>query len=159
MSQANGVSDMKVIVFQLKEKEYAIPVHQVRGIEKVLHITRVPNAAHYIKGVINLRGVVTPIIDLRARFDIEEAEYSEENRIIIVSLEDLEVGLVVDTANDVIDIPNDSIEPQPGVAGTEEAEFITGVAKLEKRLLILINLEKILMPDKNRVRERPGDGM
>lgn len=155
MSQAIGLSDMKVIVFQLKEKEYAIPVNQVRSIEKVLHITRVPNAVHYVKGVINLRGVVTPIIDLRARFDLEEEEYSEGTRIIIVSLEDLEVGLVVDAANDVIDIPNENIEPQPDVVGTDEAEFITGVAKLEKRLLILIDLEKVLVADK--VVDRHGD--
>ncbi|MEH6942155.1 chemotaxis protein CheW [Bacillus sp. JJ722] len=155
MSQEIGLSDMKVIVFQLKKKEYAIPVNQVRSIEKVLHITRVPNAVHYVKGVINLRGVVTPIIDLRARFDLEEEEYTESTRIIIVSLEDLEVGLVVDAANDVIDIPNDNIEPQPEVVGTDEAEFITGVAKLEKRLLILIDLEKILVADK--VVDRHGD--
>ncbi|WP_042348893.1 chemotaxis protein CheW [Bacillus massiliigorillae] len=154
MSQAIGLSDMKVIVFQLKEKEYAIPVSQVRAIEKVLHITRVPNAVHYVKGVINLRGVVTPIIDLRARFNLDE-EYSDGTRIIIVSLDDLEVGLVVDAANDVIDIPSENIEPQPGVVGTDEADFITGVAKLEKRLLILIDLEKILIPDK--VVDRHGD--
>lgn len=155
MSQAIGLSDVKVIVFQLKEKEYAIPVSQVTAIEKVLHITRVPNAVRYVKGVINLRGVVTPIIDLRARFDIEEEPYNEGTRIIIVSLDDLEVGLVVDAANDVLDIPNENIEPQPEVVGTEEAEFITGVAKLDKRLLILLDLEKILVPGK--VRDRHGD--
>jgi len=135
---------MKVVVFQLKEKEYAIPIQQVRGIEKILHITRVPNTAHFVKGVINLRGVVTPIIDLRARFDIEESDYTDDSRIIIVNFDDLEVGLIVDIANDVIDIPSASIEPQPEVVGTEEAEFITGVAKIEKRLLILIDLKKVL---------------
>jgi purine-binding chemotaxis protein CheW len=138
---------MKVIVFQISEKEYAIPVHMVRAIEKGLHITRVPRTAPFVKGVINLRGVVTPIIDLRARFEIEETEYTESTRIIIVSLEDMEVGLIVDAANDVIDIPSTSIEPQPEVVGTVEAEYISGVAKIEKRLMILVNLEKILNPD------------
>jgi purine-binding chemotaxis protein CheW len=137
---------VKVIVFQIKQKEYAIPVHQVRAIEKVLHITRVPRTVPYVKGVINLRGVVTPIVDLRSRFEIEETEYSESTRIIIVSLEDMEVGLIVDSANDVIDIPNSSIEPQPDVVGTMEAEYISGVAKIDKRLLILINLDKVLNP-------------
>ncbi|RFU61548.1 chemotaxis protein CheW [Peribacillus glennii] len=138
--------EIKVIVFQIKEKEYAIPVNQVRAIEKVLHITRVPKTARFVKGVINLRGVVTPIIDLRARFEIEETEYTESTRIIIVSLEDMEVGLVVDAANDVVDIPAANIEPQPEVVGTVEAEYISGVAKVEKRLMILVNLEKILNP-------------
>lgn len=146
MSQELGLTDMKVIVFQLKEKEYAIPVSQVRAIEKIEHITRVPNTINFVKGVINLRGLITPIIDLRVRFDLEEKEYTDSTRIIIVTLEDLEVGLIVDTANDVIDVPSKDIEPQPDVVGTEEAEFIIGVAKIEKRLLILIDLEKILNP-------------
>ncbi|WP_108669673.1 chemotaxis protein CheW [Peribacillus acanthi] len=139
-------AESKVIVFQLNGKEYAIPVSQVRSIEKVQHITRVPRTVNFVKGVINLRGLVTPIIDLRSRFDMEEAPYSESTRIIIVSLTDMDVGLIVDAANDVIDIPLSNIEPQPEVVGTIEADFINGVAKIEKRLLILINLEKVLHP-------------
>lgn len=144
MTQTTNLAAMKVVVFQLKEKEYAIPIQQVRGIEKILHITRVPNTAHFVKGVINLRGVVTPIIDLRARFDIEESPLTDESRIIIVHIDDLEVGLIVDIANDVIDIPSVNLEPQPEVVGTEEAAFITAVAKIDKRLLILIDLKKVL---------------
>ncbi|MBX9954798.1 MULTISPECIES: chemotaxis protein CheW [Peribacillus] len=136
--------DMKVIVFQIKDKEYAIPVDKVSGIEKLLHITRVPKALKFVKGVINLRGVITPIIDLRVRFDFEEVEYDESTRIIIVILDDMEVGLIVDSANDVLDIPVESIEPQPEVVGHLASEYISGVAKIEKRLLVLINLEKAL---------------
>ena len=136
--------DMKVIVFQIKDKEYAIPVNKVSGIEKLLHITRIPKALKFVKGVINLRGVITPIIDLRVRFDFEEVEYDESTRIIIVILDDMEVGLIVDSANDVLDIPVESIEPQPEVVGHLASEYISGVAKIEKRLLVLINLEKAL---------------
>ncbi|MBT2649594.1 chemotaxis protein CheW [Bacillus sp. ISL-34] len=136
--------DMKVIVFQIKDKEYAIPVDKVSGIEKILHITRVPKAVKFVKGVINLRGVITPIIDLRVRFGFEEVEYDESTRIIIVILDDMEVGLIVDSANDVLDIPVESIEPQPEVVGHLASEYISGVAKIEKRLLVLINLEKAL---------------
>ncbi|MFS0763184.1 MULTISPECIES: chemotaxis protein CheW [Peribacillus] len=136
--------DMKVIVFQIKDKEYAIPVDKVSGIEKILHITRVPKAVKFVKGVINLRGVITPIIDLRVRFGFEEVEYDESTRIIIVILDDMEVGLIVDSANDVLDIPVESIEPQPEVVGHLASEYISGVAKIEKRLLVLINMEKAL---------------
>ncbi|MBO0996859.1 chemotaxis protein CheW [Bacillus sp. SD075] len=136
--------DMKVIVFQIKDKEYAIPVDKVSGIEKLLHITRVPKAVKFVKGVINLRGVITPIIDLRVRFGFEEVEYDESTRVIIVILDDMEVGLIVDSANDVLDIPMESIEPQPEVVGHMASEYISGVAKIEKRLLVLINLEKAL---------------
>ncbi|CAK6472399.1 chemotaxis protein CheW [Peribacillus castrilensis] len=147
--------DMKVIVFQIKDKEYAIPVDKVSGIEKLLHITRVPKALKFVKGVINLRGVITPIIDLRVRFDFEEVEYDESTRIIIVILDDMEVGLIVDSANDVLDIPVESIEPQPEVVGHLASEYISGVAKIEKRLLVLINLEKALSLDmtENMLRE------
>lgn len=138
------VEDIKLIVFQLKEKEYAIPVSKVYSIEKIEHITRVPGVTKYIKGVINLRGVVTPIIDLRLRFDIGEEVYSDSTRVIIVALEDMEVGLIVDAANDVIDVKVGSIEPQPEVVGVTEAEYISGVAKIDKRLLILLDLEKVL---------------
>jgi purine-binding chemotaxis protein CheW len=139
--------EVKVIVFQLQDEEYGIPVHQVRSIEKMQHITRVPRTAPFVKGVINLRGVVTPIIDLRVRFELEEQAYTDSTRIIIVALDHMEVGLIVDAANDVIDIPVSFIEPRPEVVGNVEVEYITGVAKVDKRLIILLNLEKVLTRD------------
>lgn len=139
--------EIKVIVFQIKDKEYAIPVDRVSGIEKLLYITRVPKTLPFIKGVINLRGVITPVIDLRIRFGFEKVSYDEATRIIIVVIDGMEVGLIVDSANDVLDIPVTSIEPQPEVVGHMAAEFISGVAKIEKRLLILVHLEKTLSLD------------
>ncbi|HZH62332.1 MAG TPA: chemotaxis protein CheW [Metabacillus sp.] len=136
--------DLKVIVFQLEDEEYGIPVQQVRSIEKVQHITRVPRTAPYIKGVINLRGVVTPIIDLRKRFGLQELEDTESTRMIIVSKDDIEVGFIVDAANDVIDIHSDIIEPAPEVVGSVEVEYVLGVAKLDKRLIVMIDLEEVL---------------
>ncbi|MET3318416.1 UNVERIFIED_ORG: purine-binding chemotaxis protein CheW [Peribacillus simplex] len=156
MSTTNLVQDMKVIVFQIKDKEYAIPVDKVSGIEKLLHITRVPKAVQLVKGVINLRGVITPIIDLRVRFGLEELEYNDSTRIIVVILDDMEVGLIVDFANDVLDIPVDSIEPQPEVVGHSASEYISGVAKIEKRLLVLINLEKALSLEVNENMRKEG---
>jgi purine-binding chemotaxis protein CheW len=147
MSEKGKATDLKVIVFQLGDEEYGVPVGQVRSIEKLQHITRVPKTVKFVKGVINLRGVVTPIIDLRTRFDLEERDYSEVTRIIIVSLEDMEVGLIVDGANDVIDIPINAIEPPSEVVGVVEANYIEGVVKLEKRLLILLRLDTVLNPE------------
>lgn len=143
----NLVSDLKVIVFQLNDKEYGVPVSQVKSIEKIMHITRVPHTNPFVKGVMNLRGVVTPLLDLRVRFGIGEQAYSEGTRVIIVSVEDKEVGLIVDGANDVIDIPTSMIEPPPEVVGIAAEGFIDGVANLDKRLLILIDLNKILESD------------
>ena len=142
--------DLKVIVFQLQDEEYGIPVQQVRSIEKVQHITRVPRTASYIKGVINLRGVVTPIIDLRKRFGLKVLDDTESTRMIIVSKEDMEVGFIVAAANDVIDIHQDIIEPAPEVVGAVEVEYIQGVAKLDKRLIVMIDLEQVLKSNDER---------
>ncbi|MCT8139841.1 chemotaxis protein CheW [Anaerobacillus sp. CMMVII] len=144
MVEANNVAEMKVIVFQLQDEEYGIEVEYVRSIERVQHITRVPKTPDFVKGVINLRGVVTPIIDLRNRFGLEDLETTDSTRMIIVAVDHMEVGLIVDAANDVIDIPIEAIEPPPQVVGGVEADYLRGVAKLAKRLLILLNLDKVL---------------
>lgn len=149
MTELNGLTSrgvLKVIAFQLMEKEYAIEIDVVESIEKLISITKVPRTPSYVYGVINLRGVVTPIVDLRERFGLELKPFDESSSIIIVALEDFEVGLIVDDANDVIDIPADSIGPQPEVVGSVESEFIAGVAKVDKRLLVMLNLEKVLEP-------------
>lgn len=138
------LQEQKVVVFSLNEKEYAIDVQHIVAIENMLHITRVPHVPKFIKGVINLRGVIIPIIDLRIRFGVEEANYNQNTRIIIVSLADKEVGLIVDEANDVMNIQIDEIESQPDVIGTEKQNYITGVVKQNNRLLILLKLDKIL---------------
>ncbi|SFF70771.1 purine-binding chemotaxis protein CheW [Halobacillus alkaliphilus] len=137
-------SFLKVIVFQLNEEEYTIPVHQVGSIERIMAITRVPGTAPFVKGVINLRGVVTPIIDLGERLGMESTRITEQTRIITVKIGDLAVGLIVEGANDVLDINQELIEPSPEAIGTEDLEFIQGVVHLEQRLLVLLNLEKVL---------------
>jgi purine-binding chemotaxis protein CheW len=136
--------EMKVIVFQLNDEEYCVPVSEVRSIEKLQHITRVPRTAPYVRGVINLRGVVTPIVDLRTRFQLGQAADNESTRIIIVALKDMEVGLIVDAANDVIDIDSATVEPPPEVVGGIESDYLKGVIKIERRLLILLNLPRVL---------------
>lgn len=141
----NGMAKVrKVIVFQLQNEEYAVSVKQVGSIERVEPITRVPQTADFVKGVINMRGVVTPIIDLRTRFGLEETNHGEATRIIIVHMNDMEVGLIVDAANDVIDVPENMIEPAPEVLGTVDIDYIEGVAKLNDRLVILLDLQKVL---------------
>ncbi|GBF11623.1 MAG: chemotaxis protein CheW [Tepidibacillus sp.] len=149
-------SEIKFIVFRLGSEEYGVDVQQVKSIERMEHITRVPNTPPFVKGVINLRGVVIPIIDLRRRFSIEQKDYNESTRIIIVNVEEMEVGLIVDAANDVIDIPVQAIEPPPKVVGAVEAIYLRGVAKLANRLLILLNLDKVLNVDEMKELEKFG---
>ena len=108
-----------MIVFALGKEEYGVEVEKVKTIERMQPLTHVPNAPEFIKGVINLRGVVTPIIDLRGRFGFAESEYTDITRIIIVAVEDIEVGLIVDSANDVIDIDSDQIDTPPEIVGRD----------------------------------------
>ncbi|MCP3026100.1 chemotaxis protein CheW [Halobacillus sp. A5] len=148
---------MKVIVFQLGREEYAIPVHQVGSIERVMHITRVPRTAPFVEGVINLRGVVTPIIDLRKRFGIENYASNDNTRIIIAAIENMDVGLIVDAANDVLDFEVDAIEPPPEVIDSVEAGYVSGVVKVEQRLFILLDLSKVLSVDEMKEIEEIED--
>ncbi|TJY43170.1 purine-binding chemotaxis protein CheW [Cohnella pontilimi] len=137
--------ELKVIVFTLANEEYGIEVDKVRYIERMLPITRVPKTPSFVKGVINLRGVVVPVIDLRGRFGLAETEPTESSRIIIVAANDMEIGFIVDSANDVSDVMSDSIEVPPEVVGGVKAKYLSGVAKLdENRLLILLNLTEVL---------------
>ncbi|MFC7679585.1 chemotaxis protein CheW [Paenibacillus sp. GCM10028914] len=137
--------EIKVIVFKLGSEEYGIEVDKVQTIERLMPITRVPKTYAFIKGVINLRGVVIPVIDLRGRFGLPEAEHTDQTRIIIVSVNEMEVGFIVDSASDVIDLNNDNIDSPPEVVGGVKAKYLRGVAKIgEERLLVMLNLSEVL---------------
>lgn len=137
--------ELKVIVFALGDEEYGVEVDKVRTIERMQPLTRVPKTPAFIKGVINLRGVVTPVIDLRGRFQLPESDYTENSRIIIVGVGDLEVGMIVDAASDVIDVNTDEIEDPPEIVGGIKAKYLRGVAKVsDQRLLVMLNLEEVL---------------
>lgn len=142
--------ELKVIVFALANEEYGIEVDKVRTIERLSPITRVPKTPSFIKGVINLRGIVVPVIDLRGRFSLSETAQTENSRIIVVAVADLEVGFIVDSANDVIDIDTDTIDKPPEIVGGVKAKYLRGIAKLgENRLLIMLNLSEVL--NKNEI--------
>ncbi|MBJ9990234.1 MULTISPECIES: chemotaxis protein CheW [Paenibacillus] len=137
--------DIKVIVFKLGSEEYGIEVDKVQTIERMLPITRVPKTYTFVRGVINLRGVVIPVIDLRGRFGLPETEHTDQTRIIIVVVGEMEVGFIVDSANDVIDLNRDRIETPPEVVGGIKARYLDGVAKIgDDRLLIMLNLSEVL---------------
>lgn len=144
----------KVIVFELKEQKYGIDIKEVHYIERLDNITGVPRTSAFIKGLINLRGQVVPVIDLQERLHIGEAAYTDETRVLIVKLQDVQLGLIVDRATDVIDIESKIIEPTPQIIGEVSSAFLKGVAKLESGLLVLLDLESILdLEELNEVQE------
>lgn len=137
--------EFKAIVFTLAHESYGIEVDKVRTIERMSPITRVPKTPPFVKGVINLRGAVVPVIDLRGRFGLPEKEPDDMTRIVIVAVADMEVGFIVDSATDVIDLTDDMVEDPPEAVGGVKAKYLRGVAKLpDGRLLVLLNLAEVL---------------
>lgn len=134
----------KMIVFKVNHKEYTISVSEVMSIEKWQEPTRVPGVEPYICGVINLRGVVTPVIDLRKRIGAPGDDITDETRIIIITYQDIEVGWVVDEANDVITVEEHEIESAPETVGKDGRQWIKGIVKQGSRLLNLIDSEAVL---------------
>lgn len=134
--------EQKWVVFQLEQNAYGIDVQSVRSIERVIPITRIPNAAPYVKGVINLRGVVTPVIDLRTRLGFEEIEGTEETRIIIATLEHGDAGFIVDRANEVVEAIDVRIEPLTDQK-QEEINYLTAIAKGEDQLFSLLEPNRL----------------
>jgi purine-binding chemotaxis protein CheW len=135
------------VVFQLEDELYGVDIHQVRGIEKVLPLTRVPNAPSYVKGVCNLRGSVIPVINLKERLALTQTRDDKNAKIIIINVGKHTVGMTIDGANDVVSINPQDIEPSPSLISGVDAQFIQGVAKISNRLLIILNLERILTVD------------
>jgi purine-binding chemotaxis protein CheW len=141
---------LKVIVFRVGKEEYCITTDQVLSIERVQSINHVPKMSSHIKGVINLRDSVIPIVDLRTYLLEKEVEDNEENRIVIVQVDGIKIGLFVDEATDVIDIPTDKIEPISGV----ESDSSMQVAKLDQRLVILLDIKHLLTESDSKLFEK-----
>jgi purine-binding chemotaxis protein CheW len=132
------------VTFRLNEEYYGININNVENIEKVLPITRVPYTHDYVRGVINLRGIIVPVVDLRSRFNLEPKENSEESRIIIVNLEDLKIGMLVDASSEVLQIESSEIDAAPNVKKDINNEFIKNIGKKNGRIIMLIDLHKVL---------------
>jgi purine-binding chemotaxis protein CheW len=138
-------NDIQIIGFKLNSEEYALEISGVQEIIKVNSITRVPRSKHYILGVINLRGIVIPVIDLNIRFGNGKSSEIEKKRVIILKFGTLSVGIVVDGVSEVIDISASQILSNPTITTSINQEFLKGVCKLgDDRLLTLLDIEKTL---------------
>ena len=142
--QAKSEELLQLVSFNIGEEEFGVDILKVQEINRMPEVTQVPNAPEYIDGVINLRGKVIPVIDLRRRFGIERKEHDKNTRIIVVDLSGTVVGFVVDAVKEVLRIPRRVTEPPPSLTTDVNADYITGVGKLEDRLLILLDLERVL---------------
>ncbi|MBQ9634576.1 MAG: chemotaxis protein CheW [Schwartzia sp.] len=144
MTVTEGETQVQVVAFKLRREEYGFNILNVKEIKGLTDITRVPFASDFIKGVINLRGSVLPVIDLKKRLGLQDMEYTDDTRIVVVREDDLEVGMIVDAVTGVITLNGEHIDAAKSV-DNENSRFITGVGKVEEeRLIILLNLEAII---------------
>lgn len=134
----------KFLTFMLKGEEYGVEILTVREIIGIIDITSVPQTPPYVKGVINLRGKVIPIIDLRLKFKIEETEYTNETCIIVVDVNNILMGIVVDTVSEVINIDSADVEPAPSFGEKINTEYIMGIGKMKGEVKILLDVSMVL---------------
>jgi len=138
--------EVQLVCFRLAQEEYAISIMKVQEIIRVGQITALPNAPVHVSGIINLRGNVLPVIDMRVLFNMATSERSEQNRIVVVDIAGKTTGLIVDSVSEVLRVAKSQIEPPPTLIADSETHYIDGVAKLQdgKRLITLIYADSIL---------------
>ena len=132
------------LTFRLGEEEYGIDILKVQEIRGYEQPTRIANAPSFVKGVVNLRGVIVPIVDLRLKFQLGSAEYNDFTVVIILNLGARVVGVVVDSVSDVMELSPEQIRPAPDVGSAVDSSFITGLGTLNDRMLILVEIERLM---------------
>ncbi|MGD1915628.1 MAG: chemotaxis protein CheW [Phycisphaerales bacterium] len=135
---------LQLVTFEIAEEEFAVDILAVQEINRMMDLTRVPQAPPEIEGVINLRGKIIPVMDLRQRFGLETRERDDQTRIIVVEVDGRVIGFIVDRVRQVLPISRSIVEPAPDMVATIDSQFISGVGKLPDRLLILLDLDHLL---------------
>ena len=146
-------NSINLVTFKLGNKEYAIDIMQAKEIIKMEKITLIPNAPDYVEGVINLRGNIIPIVDLKKRFNLEENDGEKNTGIIIVKIDDVDMGIIIDAISKVVSIATSNIQPPPPMLSGIGQKYIKGVAKLEDKLLVVLDLEKLIVGDDDDIEE------
>lgn len=146
----HGIEDTqegKFLAFKLSGEEYGLEIRYVTEIIGMQKITDLPDMPLFVKGVINLRGKVIPVIDVRLRFGVEEREYDDRTCIIVSDINSASVGLIVDSVNEVLDIPENQIDPPPKIQQGSESRFIKGLGKVEDEVKIILDVNKFLFDE------------
>ncbi len=145
------VTEGKFLTFVLGSEEYGIEILRVREIIKLMDITTVPQTPDYMKGVINLRGKVIPVIDLRLKFSMPEEEHTKETCVIVAEVNNTSIGIIVDSVSEVLDIKSGEIEETPGFGKGIDTDFIMGLGKAKDKIIILLDIERVLSSEEMEI--------
>ena len=144
---AEGTAAREYLTFRLDQEEYGIDILKVQEIRGYEPPTRIANAPSFIKGVVNLRGTIVPIVDMRLKFNCSKAEYNSFTVVIILNMHQRVVGIVVDSVSDVMELPPDAIRAAPDIDSAIDSGSITGLGSVGERMLILLDIEKLMSSD------------
>lgn len=144
VAAVTGGSDREYLTFSLGQEEYGIDILKVQEIRGYDTVTRIANSPDFIKGVINLRGIIVPIVDMRIKFHLDHANYNEMTVVIILNVAGRVIGMVVDGVSDVITLKSEQIKPAPEFGAAIDTKYVTGVGTVDDRMLILVDIERLL---------------
>jgi purine-binding chemotaxis protein CheW len=150
MNASAGGDEQQLVVFQLGAEFYGVDIARVHEIIRMQGVTRVPRAPSFVEGVINLRGKVIPVVDLRRRFGLPSAEHTRASRIAVVEIGEQVVGIVVDGVSEVLRVSSSVVEPPSPVVAAIDSEYVQGIAKLPDRLVIMLDLDRVLAREERR---------
>ena len=156
MAENKAVAERQLVIFTLGEESFGVDIATVREIIQMQEVTRVPGARHSVEGVINLRGSVIPVVDLRKRFSLERIEHGKETRIMVVNSQGQDIGMIVDSVDEVLRIQSDAVEPPSSMVSNSDCDYLLGIAKLADRLVILLDTDRVLSGDKGFSLQQPS---
>ncbi len=143
---------LQLVTFRLGNEEFGIDIKRVQEINRMIDITKIPNAPNHVEGVVNLRGKIVPIVSLRTKLGFEEVERDKSTRIMVVEIDGSVLGFIVDSVSEVLRIQDPKVEPTPSIAGGSDAAYIQGVINLADRILILLDLDNLFQTDLKGIR-------
>lgn len=144
------MATLQQVVFRLDNEEYGLDIMKVNGIEKYQEVVKVPNAPEYIEGMINLRGEVLPIFNLRTKFNLVKKAYDDDTKIIVVYTKEIKVGFIVDSVAEILQIDEEDVELAPTIVAGINRKYIKSIAKIDKRMIVLVDID-LLVTDEEKI--------
>lgn len=142
--QVSVKENRKYVVFQIADQEFGMDIHKVSIIEKYMNITRVPTTPEYIKGVVNLRGEIIPVMDLRIKFGLPAKEPDDDTRIIMLRFNDITLGVIVDSVAEVVDFTEEEMESITSITNDRTLDYVVGIGRIDQRLITVLSIEKLI---------------